>query len=108
MARRMAIAGTPDLVELSRVEKFERREIPLTAVEPVPGLGAPHWRWVVPYGGQSGMVIGAIIALIGWIVLLIGISRVSAGIDYRMNSAPVPVSPVERREQESKLAASEE
>lgn len=59
-------------------------------------------------GSSVGMVIGAIIALIGWIVLLIGISRASAGIDYLVHATPVPPSPIERREQESRLASNEE
>jgi hypothetical protein len=59
-------------------------------------------------GSTVGMVIGAIIGLAGWIFLVVGISRASAGIDYLVSVAAVPLSPVERREQESRLASSEE
>ena len=59
-------------------------------------------------GSTVGMVIGAIIGLAGWIFLLVGISRASAGIDYLVSVAAVPLSPVERREQESRRARSEE
>jgi hypothetical protein len=60
-------------------------------------------------GGSSGvMIVGGILAFVGWLVLLGGVSRVSAGIDYLVSVAPSPVSGVERREQESRLAASPE
>jgi len=56
-------------------------------------------------GSSVGMGIGAIVAILGWIVLLVGINRASAGIDYLVSVAPTPVSGVERREQESWPAA---
>lgn len=56
-------------------------------------------------GSSVGMLIGGLVALVGWILLLVGVSRVSAGVDYLVRVAPAPVSGVERREQESRLAA---
>ena len=59
-------------------------------------------------GSSTGMGIGAIVSFVGWLMLLAGVSRASAGIDYLVSVAPAPVSPVERREQASRLAASQE
>ncbi|MET4144842.1 hypothetical protein ABIB45_001751 [Arthrobacter sp. UYCo732] len=49
-------------------------------------------------GSSVGMANGAIIALIGWIVPLSGISRAGAGIDYLVNAALVALIPIDGRE----------
>jgi hypothetical protein len=44
-------------------------------------------------GGSTGaMPFGAILAFIGWLVLIRGISRASAGIDYLVSLAPDPAT----------------
>jgi hypothetical protein len=59
-------------------------------------------------GSSVGMGIGGIVAVIGWIVLLVGISKASSAIDYLVSISTPPVSDVERRAQESRLAADQE
>ncbi|MFK4295008.1 hypothetical protein ABH924_000140 [Arthrobacter sp. GAS37] len=56
-------------------------------------------------GSNSGMAIGGLLALLGWISLLVGISRASAGIDYLVSLAPEPVARLEQAQVASAQAA---
>ncbi|MFP5368683.1 MAG: hypothetical protein ACLGIS_17975 [Actinomycetes bacterium] len=39
-------------------------------------------------GGSTGMTVGGLLIAVGWVVLIIGISKASAGIDYLVSVAP--------------------
>jgi hypothetical protein len=59
-------------------------------------------------GSSPTMPIGALLAFVGWLALMAGLSRASAGLDYLVSVAPAPASPIERQDQETKLAAGQE
>lgn len=50
-------------------------------------------------GSSIGMLIGGLVALVGWILLLVGVSRVSAGVDYLVRVAPSPAPTAELPQQ---------